>query len=115
MKYLAFKLSMPSRGSWNGKWSGENDLFCRVVRVSEVTWEKRKDFYEELPEKYLSYNFGDGWVAQVDVEIVDKKTAKTYKKKSKGFYCYDWMIKSILEEGKIVVEYSKQPLLLDFL
>ena len=28
---LSFTLSMPNIGSWNGKWSGSNKLYTRVI------------------------------------------------------------------------------------
>lgn len=28
---LEFKLSMPNIGSWNGKWSGEDEYFAKII------------------------------------------------------------------------------------
>lgn len=47
------------------------------------------------------YNFGDGWLARVDVSQVDAKEASRLRKASKGFCGYEWMIDSILTRGMI--------------
>jgi len=104
MKYLAFKLSMPGKGSWNGKWSAEGELFCIIEKITENRWRANKDFYEKLIKSYHSYDFGDGWVAAINVALVSEKEARRLKKESKGFYGYSWMVKSLLEKGKIVLK-----------
>lgn len=94
MKYFCFRLSMPNVGSYNGKWSGEKDLYARVLKFY------KKD---KVPEcKSYSYPFGDGWVARIDVTEVDSKEAKRIQKVSQGFLGYDWMINSIIEHDKII-------------
>ena len=93
---IAFVLSMPSRGSWNGKWSGENDLYARIHRLSK---EKESD----LSGKSFSYRWDDGWCARVEAVKIDAKEATKIRKKSKGFSGYDWMIQSIIENGEIVI------------
>lgn len=92
---LSFTLSMPSNNSWNGKWSGEGNLYARVVNVGNPT-------ARELVEKgYFYYNFGDGWAAGVTVKAIDGKEARRIRKESQGFCGYDWMIESIRSKGKI--------------
>lgn len=92
---LSFTLSMPSNNSWNGKWSGERNLYARVVNVGNPT-------AKEIVEKgYFRYDFGDGWSAGVSVKQVDGKEARRIRKKSRGFCGYDWMIESIRSKGRI--------------
>jgi hypothetical protein len=93
---IEFKLSMPNIGSWNGKWSGEERYYARVYILGD---EKAKKILEK---GYYHYDFGDGWAAGIDVRKVDSKEAAKLRKKSVGFDGYDWMIDSIIDNGKIV-------------
>ena len=93
---IIFTLSMPTRGSWNGRWSGEDRVYARVFHNNDVPKDIiGKDFY---------YNWGDGWCAWVSVTKVDSKEAAKIRKKSAGFCGYDWMIRSIIKNGEIIVE-----------
>lgn len=95
MALLSFTLSMPGVNSWNGRWTGEGQLYARVVNVGQPTAR------EIAAKKYFHYNFGDGWAAGVTVKEVDGKEARRIRKQSKGFCGYDWMIESIRSKGKI--------------
>jgi len=90
---LCFTLSMPSRGSWNGRWSGENDLYARIVDFSKKDQDKVNKILEN---RYYSYRWNDGWSACITVKEVDSIEARKIKKKSSGFCGYDWMIKNII-------------------
>ena len=90
---IVFELSMPNKGSWNGKWSGEDQCYIRVKTEKEVPkhiW--NKDFY---------YTWDDGWTACVKVIRVPYAEAKKLEKRSNGFCDYDWMIKSLINHGEI--------------
>lgn len=103
MMLISFELTMPSNSSWNGKWTGDGKKFYVVENISE-RWIKAQDYFKELLENGkddFSYSFGDGWVANIEVEIVDKEEAKKRKKLSKGFAGYEWMIRSIKTYGEI--------------
>jgi hypothetical protein len=101
---IKFELNMPSVGSWNNKWTGEKDLYARIVKF---TSKERKMLAEELLKiGGFIYNFGDGWVASVCLEKIDSKEAQKIRKCSKGFYGYDWMITSILKNKSIKVDES---------
>ena len=91
---LVFELSMPSRSSWNGKWSGDEKKFLLVRPI-------RNEKDAELSGKYFGHAFGDGWVAGVDITTVDAAGARAARKKSAGFCGYDWMVDSILRCGEI--------------
>jgi len=92
---IGFTLSMPNVGSWNGRWSGEDDIYYFVSRQ-----DRKKE--NELDGKYFSYGFGDGWRAGVSCKKMTAQEANKLSRKSKGFCGYDWMIDSILENGKII-------------
>lgn len=99
MIYLAFRLSMPSCGSWDGKWSGAAKFYA----ITKSFQRNRRAELEKIINKDFRYSFGDGWVASVDVMEVDSKEANVIKKKSAGFCGYEWMVDSILLNGKIIV------------
>ena len=93
---IIFTLSMPNRGSWNGRWSGENRVYARIFHNNDVPKDIiGKDFYS---------NWDDGCCARVSVTKVDSKEAAKIRKKSAGFCGYDWMIRSIIKNGEIIVE-----------
>lgn len=94
---LSFTLSMPNNNAWDGKWSGEGKLYA--VTRSFSSGNKRAQ--QILDKGYFTYNFGDGWTAGIHVRKVDAKEAARIRKKSRGFYGYDWMVKSIILELKI--------------
>jgi len=102
MKTLAFVISMPNCGSWNGKFSGESNFYCAIRKFKESEFKNEK--ISEIIDKSFYYNFGDGWGASVKVELIDNKTATQYRKMSSGFMGYDWMIKSIIKNQKIIIE-----------
>ncbi|ECI2458979.1 hypothetical protein IU534_003164 [Salmonella enterica] len=98
-EWAILELSMPNRGSWNGGWYGERDRFVKSRELPLKGNDNVKD------GAYHYYNFGDGWGAGITVKIVDGAKAKNAEiKGSKGFCGYDWMIDSIMKNGKIVYE-----------
>jgi hypothetical protein len=103
MKTYAFKLSMPNVGSWNGRWSGEDDIYIKFRKL------KKKQIEESMiGEGGYHYSFGDGWSANVNVFVVDSQERQKLQRKSKGFAGYDWMIDSIIKNGKIIAEEDDQ-------
>lgn len=90
---IVFKLTMPNRGSWNGKWSQENRLFVRCRTEAAVP--------KELWDRSFYYRWPDGWTACVSAERRPAKEAQKLQKKSAGFCGYDWMIASIIKYGEI--------------
>lgn len=98
---LSFTLSMPNNNSWNGKWSGEDTFYAKVINFGR-TKKATSQAQEILDKGYYYYNFGDGWGAGVSIEEVDSKRAAQIRRKSAGFCGYDWMIDSIKEFGEIL-------------
>lgn len=94
--YLCFTLSMSNVGSWNGRWSGESKLYARIEHFG-----RRKESVakatEILKRGYYHCSWSDGWSASIKVTEVDRKEAQRIRRKSDGFYGYDWMIQSIIE------------------
>lgn len=95
---VSFELSMPSNNAWNGKWTGEGNCYARVREYDEVPAPDGKG----IAPRYFTYSFGDGWMARVDVRVVDQAEADKLAQKSNGFCGYDWMIASIERHGKIL-------------
>lgn len=97
---LSFVLSMPNVNTWNGRWSGEDSFYAKVVNFGQGKKNNEKA-QEILDEGYYYYNFGDGWGAGITVSQVDSAEARKIRRKSQGFSGYDWMITSIIKEGSI--------------
>lgn len=105
MIHIAFILSMPNVGSWNGKWTGADGLYVKVR-----SYPNKSDITSKvLTRKAYYYDFGDGWGASVKCEKVDAKRKQTLKKNSQDFCGYDWMIDEIEQFGRIkTVEERRQ-------
>ena len=96
MTRVEFKLTMPNRASWNGKWSGESRNYTLVQDLDD-------DRASQLDGRSWSYGWPDGWRAEVSVRVVhDGET----RKPSHGFHGYDWMVASILRYGKIYADHE---------
>lgn len=85
---------MPNRGSWNGRWSGENDLYAKILTLSNSKAGKARA-QQILAGSPYYYRWDDGWGASIDVKVVEGKESAAIKRKSKGFCGYDWMIDNI--------------------
>lgn len=97
---ICFELTMPGVGSWDGKWSGAQDYYARVRSFRSRA---DKQLAAELCERgRFSYSWDDGWSASVRVREVGVKEARKIRLKSAGFCGYDWMVDSIIKNGKII-------------
>ena len=101
---LAFNLTMPNVGSWNGKWTSESDLHAKIINFSQRYGASNaaKEKLKSIKGKNFYYNFGDGWGANIEIRQVTASEASKIRRKSKGFCGYDWMIDSILQYGEIL-------------
>lgn len=100
---VSFELTMPSRASWNGRWSGEDRKYY-VVKTLSARFIKNNphlQFLNTTGRDGFYYRWEDGWAANVDVERIDAVQAKHRRKVSSGFCGYEWMITSILHKGVI--------------
>lgn len=92
---IVFELTMPNRGSWNNRWSLENEVHIKTMPNNMVP--------KELVGNDFWYNWEDGWAACIKVRKYDSrdKEYKSLKKRNTGFCGYDWMVSSILKHGEI--------------
>lgn len=90
---IAFILTMSNRGAWNGRLTGENNLYAIVKSDRSVP--------KDVIGKSFWYGWDDGWTACVSVEKVDRIEANKLRKQSRGFCGYDWMVDSIIKNGVI--------------
>lgn len=95
---IIFELTMPNRGSWNGKWSQEND---RHIIIKNERYFQKDIINNILEKRDFYYRWDDGWTACVSVSKINYKDANKLKKISCGFCGYDWMVSSILNYGEI--------------
>lgn len=93
---VVFILDMPKINTWNGHWSGEDDVYAKAYQNREVP--------KEVLNKEFSYNFGDGWTARVKVKQMPATESRKIMAKSKGFCGYEWMIRSIISRGYIATK-----------
>ena len=92
---ICYELAIPRVNTWNGRWSGEGNLYARVRSYGKPEGERI------LSKSQYGYRWDDGWAARVSVRRVTAQEAKRIRRKSKGFLNYDWMIDSIERFGKI--------------
>lgn len=88
-----FSLTMSNVGSWNDKWTGDGIKYYII---------KDKLYETAIANSPFFYDFGDGWIAKIEVKAINSFDASLKKKESKGFCGYDWMVNSIINNGKIV-------------
>ena len=100
MTILCFTLTMPSNAAWNGKWTGDDKLYARTMNMGKGNEAKVK-CAPILRQKSYSYFFGDGWVANVEVRVIDAATKAKVERDTRGFCGYEWMIDSIMKHGEI--------------
>lgn len=96
---LCFTLRMPGNNAWDGKWSGADKLYAIIKSFRGVKGLAQANTI--LDGSSYSYNFGDGWRASVEVKEVNASAARKIRAKSQGFCGYDWMVRSILDCGRI--------------
>ncbi len=100
---VGFYLSMPCVTSWNGRWSGEGQLYARTKSYRNPP----DSVMGAIMKGRFTHRFSDGWVAAVEVKQIDAKESRRIGTNSKGFCGYDWMIDSILQHGGIYTEAPK--------
>lgn len=96
---LIFTLSMPMgpRGVKSG-WNADGKLYA-LIRPLPRTVRSIDHAAEILVAGSWRYDFGDGWIAQVDARKADTEDIRQTRKNSAGFAGYEWMVKNILEHG----------------
>ena len=97
---ITFELTFPHAASWNGKWSGADRKYIRAWREYDVP--------KELWDKDFFYRFDDGWEACISVRKCLANETRKLLKESAGFYGYDWMIKSLVNDGYIHILHDEE-------
>ena len=95
MMKVAFTLTMPGVGSWNGKFTGANKCYAKSREIGK---DSRDKIIKNSP---YFYRWDDGWTARIDATSC--KDASYELKHSSGFMGYDWMIDNIISKGTIEV------------
>ena len=107
MRVICFELTMPRRNTWNGRWSGEEKTYTRTRRFNST--KKAGELVTRiLAQGSYYYDFGDGWAASVRVREVTPQEARKIDKASGGFWGYEWMIDSIINDGKIIADHQRK-------
>lgn len=93
---LAFTLTMPGRNTWNGRWSGEGELFVITRNLGQSKAARKKG------EALLGdHSYSWSWRANIKVNEVDAAEARRLRAKSRGFLGCSWMVDSLLLHGDI--------------
>lgn len=100
---ISFTLTMPGRGSWDGKWSGQDRSYVVIKSYRNPPEVDGKP----ISGRSYYYRWEDGWGASVSVAEVSPDDARRLRKKSSGFCGYNWMIDSILQYGKIYATHER--------
>ena len=103
---LVFELSMPGCASWNGQWTGNGNYYAVVRSLGRSKEAGAREEAIALGSSY-SYGWSDGWRASISVTRITAKDAVKICKRSKGFCGYDWMVQSIINNGKIMAPPSR--------
>lgn len=98
---IAFQLSMPGRASWDGRWSGEKNLYVDVRPVRDQI--KATNILAGGP--YV-YRWDDGWAASISVREVTPTESRSLRERSDGFCGYGWMIDRIISHGRILADHE---------
>lgn len=105
---VSFELTMPNRGSWNGRWTGEDKKYYAIKHINKKSEEGKKvvELLGDKEARSFYYRWEDGWGANVEMEIIDAGISRKRQKISAGFCGYNWMIDSILKYGKIYASHE---------
>ncbi len=103
MGLILFTLTMPNVGSWNGKWSGEGGFYGKIKNLPNDKIKKILEIGN------YTYRWDDGWSVNIKVEKISGTERRGYERKIDGFVGYDWMVDSIINHGKIIVEINGTP------
>lgn len=87
---VEFRLSMPGRSSWDGRWSGQDRNYLLVRTVPNAVAD------ELMAVGSWFHRWDDGWTAQVTARVMapGERASKTA-----GFAGYDWMVTNIIAYG----------------
>lgn len=90
---VEFRLSMPSVGSWDGRWSGNGKNYT-IVRSMTPAQTEAAGMTDGRGSWTHAWN--DGWCARISGRVMEPGERR---KKSDGFCDYDWMVNHIIKFG----------------
>ena len=96
MERVEFRLLMPRVGSWNGRWSGEDNNYLKYKKLNKETMAFLGLDIER--KKLWRYSWNDGWGASIVARVMN---VGERKQKSDGFCGYEWMIDQITKHDEI--------------
>lgn len=96
MTCIEFRLAMPGKASWDGKWSGDDRNYTLLRDLDD-------DQAAQLDGRSWSYSWPDGWRAEIYARLAHVGETR---KPSHGFHGYDWMVASILQYDKIYADHE---------
>lgn len=108
MYLISFELTMPNRGSWNGRWSGDDKKYFIIKKLTD-RFVKSSEHLKELVSNGRDswyYSWGDGWGANVTAEVINGTESRQRRKMTAGFCGYDWMVDSIITRGEILAKHQ---------
>jgi hypothetical protein len=105
---LAYSLTMPGKGSWDGCWSQESREFALVRTYRGAGGNEKAKKILATPS--YRYAWGDGWCAAVSVRAVDASEAAKIRRRTHGFCSYDWMVDSIEQDQRIITPEDRKAL-----
>lgn len=94
-------LTMPAKGSWDGKWAGEDKVHCKIMLHEKS---KVGDILQGEISKSWQYSFGDGWTMNIEAKLVSEEEKAILLKDNAGFCGYDWAIDSIIKHNEIITK-----------
>lgn len=86
MRTISFELTMPNVGSWNGKWTGAENKYYVIEKISD-RYLNSKEYFKTLLERGWDswyYNFGDGWGQMSGLKSLMPPKPKKERKCQKG-------------------------------
>jgi len=103
-RHVCFELTMPNRGSWNGRWGGEDRKHYIIKSFSEKAFEKLQANLIGL----WFYRWDDGWCAGIEGTEISGTESGRRKRMKTGFCGYDWMVNSIITYGNIMTDRERR-------
>jgi len=107
---LSFQLTFPKVNTWDGNFTGSDKNYIIAKSVSKIDYNR---IMGQSSTKSFSYDFGDGWIAKIEIKKIDKKQVKNIQKTSDGFMNYEWMADSIINFGEILNDEQRIQKLID--
>lgn len=103
MKYIAYILSMPSKGSWDGKWTGEKNVYARVRKIPDKYFDSGKT--KEKERAVLQFTKQGEFIKRFDNV---SKAAQELNLNATSIYCVCKGIRRYKSTGGFVFRYEEK-------